>query len=147
MQNKNHAKSKIKQLIIEIIEENKDQVIKQIINQKKAMFDSNTHSWHPLLSQTIERKKREKNLFREPETINIRKGGLFKTFITQNQYNTRKSGNQLDFNIELDDFSQFKVNTVAKHGRNVIELTQNEIDQIVQALIEIIITKLKTVHL
>ena len=147
MQNKNHAKSKIKQLIIEIIKENKDQIIKQVINQKKSMFDRNTHSWSPLLPQTIERKKREKTLFREPETINIRKGGLFKTFTNQNQYNTHRSSNQLDFNIELDDFSQFKVNTVAKHGRNIVELTQNEIDQIMQALVEIITTKLKTMRL
>ena len=111
------------------------------------MFDDNTHAWQPLQEQTIQRKKREKSLFRQPESINIRKGGLFNTFTNNSKYQVQKSNQQIDFNISLDSSEQNKTSNVAKHSRNVVEVTQNELDQITDELTKIITDKLRQTRL
>jgi hypothetical protein len=134
---KNKLQQEIKQLIMDTVEANKGQIINQIVNQKRIMFDDNSHTWSPLLPQTVARKKREKELFRQPESINIRKGGLFKAFINTNNYKIAKNQNSIDFNIELDQFEQAKTNTVASHDRDVIDITQAELNQIKDTLAQI----------
>ncbi len=136
--NNTNAKAAIKQAVIDAVTDNKDNIISQIVAQKRTMFDENSHTWSPLLPQTIARKKREKDLFRSPESINIRKGELFKAFTSANNYQTIKSNTQIVFDIELNSFEQTKVGTVATHGRDVIDLTQNELNQITNDLAAVI---------
>ncbi|MFN8771176.1 MAG: hypothetical protein ACK5Z5_07575 [Neisseriaceae bacterium] len=128
----------IKQLIMDTVEANKEQIISRIVNQKRIMFDDNSHAWAPLLPQTIERKKRENDLFREPQSINIRKGGLFKAFANTGNYKVSRDQSSIDFNIELDQFEQYKTNTVASHERDVINVNQVELNQIKDILAQII---------
>lgn len=139
----NSLKEAIKKAIIDTVNNNKDQIINEIANQKCIMFDDNSHAWSPLLPQTIKRKKREKDLFRTPESINIRKGGLFKAFTHSGNYKTTNTGestnHQIDFDIELNELEQFKTKVVAKHGRDVSRITQNELNQITAKLSQIII--------
>lgn len=143
----NNLKEAIKKAIIDTVNDNKDQIISQIANQKRIMFDDNSHAWSPLLPQTVKRKKREKDLFRTPESINIRKGGLFKAFTSDGSYKTTSTGEatngQIEFDIELDELDQFKTKVVAKHGRDVTSITQNELNQITEKLTQIIIQQTK----
>ena len=134
----NSTKEAIKQAIIDAVNDSKDEIINQIANQKRTMFDDNSHAWSPLLPQTIARKKREKDLFRSPESINIRKGGLFKAFTSAGSYKATKSNERIDFDIELDDDLQAKTNVVASHGRDVVDVTQTELNQITDTLANVI---------
>lgn len=135
---KNNVKAAIKQAVIDAVNDSKEDVINQIINQKRIMFDDNSHAWLPLQSQTISRKKQEKNLFRSSESINIRKGDLFKAFTNTGSYKATKSKESIDFDIELDKSLQFKTNVVASHGRDVVDITQTELNQITDILANII---------
>jgi len=135
--------SKLKATIIQIIEDNKDKVISQITAQKEAMFENNTHSWSPLKPQTIERKKREKDLFKNPESINIRKGGLFQAFTNTGSYKVENNNEILDFNIDLSNFEKTKSDTVASHGRNAVDITASELNQITNTLAKLITENLK----
>ncbi len=144
----NNLKEAIKKAIIDTVNNNKDQIINEIANQKRIMFDDNSHEWSPLLPQTVKRKKREKDLFRTPESINIRKGGLFKAFTNSGNYKTTNTGEsnneQIDFDIELSELDQFKIQVTAKHGRDVTSITQSELNQITAKLIQIITQQVKT---
>lgn len=135
--------SKIKQAIIDAVNSNKDQIIDKIVNQKRIMFDDNSHAWIPLLPQTISRKNREKDLFRTPENINIRKGGLFKAVTNEGSYKAAKGNEQINFDIELDNFEQIKANIVAFHGRDVVDVIQTELNQISDDITEIITANLQ----
>ncbi len=132
------AKAAIKQAVIDAVNDSKDEIISQITDQKRTMFDDNSHAWSPLLPQTIARKKREKDLFRSPESINIRKGGLFKAFTNTGSYKAVKNNEQIDFDIELDVGLQAKTNVVASHGRDVVNVTQAELNQITDTLANVI---------
>lgn len=135
---KNNIKKAIKQVVIDTVNDSKDELINQIANQKRTMFDDNSHAWSPLLPQTIARKKREKGLFRSPESINIRKGDLFKAFTSTGSYKAVKSNDRIDFDIELDGSLQAKTNVVASHGRDVVDITQIELNQITDTLVDVI---------
>ena len=52
----NNTKKAIKQAVIDAVNDSKDEIINQIANQKRTMFDDNSHAWSPLLPQTIARK-------------------------------------------------------------------------------------------
>lgn len=134
----NNTKQAIKQTVIDAVNDSKDTIISQITDQKRTMFDDNSHAWLPLLPQTIARKKREKDLFRSPESINIRKGDLFKAFTNTGSYKAAKSNEQINFDIELDDDLQAKTNVVASHGRDVVDVTQTELKQITDTLANVI---------
>ena len=134
----NNTKEAIKQAVIDAVNDSKDTIISQLTNQKRTMFDDNSHAWSPLLPQTIARKKREKELFRAPESINIRKGDLFKAFTSAGSYKVTKSNERIDFDIELDDSLQDKTNVVASHGRNIVDVTQAELNQITDTLANVI---------
>ncbi len=134
----NNTKQAIKQAVIDAVNDSKDEIISQITNQKRTMFDDNSHAWSPLLPQTIARKKREKDLFRSPESINIRNGDLFRAFTNTGSYKTTKSNERIDFDIELDDDLQNKTNVVASHGRNIVDVTQTELNQITNTLANVI---------
>lgn len=138
----NLKKSIIKSVIDTVIN-NQDQIVSEVTKQKLAMFDENTHTWSPLLIQTIERKKRTKDLFREPDSINIRKGGIFKTFTNPQSYKITKNNEQIDFEVELNEFDEFKTKVVARHGLDVINLTQSELDQITENLTVAIVSQLR----
>ncbi|MCE3267813.1 MAG: hypothetical protein K0R49_65 [Burkholderiales bacterium] len=140
---KNNIRETIKQLVIDAVNSNKDQIINKIANQKQIMFDNNSHDWSSLLPQTVSRKKRDKDLFRTPASINIRKGGLFKVFTNACSYKVTSSNGQIDFDIQLDDFEQFKTDIVASHGRSVTDVTQNELNQISENLANIISEAIK----
>ncbi|MDQ5921967.1 MAG: hypothetical protein QG673_2026 [Pseudomonadota bacterium] len=129
--------------IMDTVNNNQDQIISEITKQKLAMFDDNSHTWSPLLLKTVERKKRIKGLFREPDSINIRKGGLFKTFTNTQSYKIAKNNEQIDFEIELNEFDEFKTTVVAKHGLDVAALTQVELDQITENLTAAIASQLR----
>lgn len=126
--------------ICDVVEANKQELIQKIIEEKLAMFDNNTHGWAPLKPQTIARKKREKTLFRAPESINIRKGDLFKGFINEENYQTTKSPGQIEFAIDVSGvpFGEYKVETVAKYGRDVVELSQEDLDKLADSINTII---------
>lgn len=138
----NNTKEDIKQAVIDAVNDSKDTIISQITDQKRTMFDDNSHAWSPLLPQTIARKKREKGLFRSPESINIRKGDLFKAFTNTGSYKAQKGGSpqneRINFDIELDDDLQAKTNVVASHGRDVVDVTQTELNQITDTLVNVI---------
>lgn len=134
----NNTKEAIKQAVIDSVNDSKDTIISQITDQKRTMFDDNSHAWSPLLPQTIARKKREKDLFRSPESINIRKGDLFKDFTITGSYKAVKSNERIDFDIELDESLQAKTDVVTSHGRDVIGITQTELNQITETLANVI---------
>ncbi len=142
----NNNKETIKQAVIDAVNDSKDTIISQITNQKRTMFDDNSHAWSPLLPQTIARKKREKDLFRSPESINIRKGDLFKAFTNTGNYKASKSNERIDFDIELDDDLQAKTNVVASHGRDVVDITQAELNQITDTLANVIAKTIRQTH-
>lgn len=142
----NNTKQAIKQAVIDAVNDSKDTIISQITDQKRTMFDDNSHAWSPLLPQTIARKKREKDLFRSPESINIRKGNLFKAFTNTGSYKAAKSNEQIDFDIELDDDLQAKTNIVASHGRDVVDVTQTELNQITDTLANVIAKTIRQTH-
>lgn len=129
--------------IVDTVTNNQDQIINEITKQKLTMFDDNSHTWSPLLLKTVERKKRIKDLFREPDSINIRKGRLFKTFTNPQSYKIAKNNEKIDFEIELNEFDEFKTTVVAKHGRDVAALTQSELDQITENLTAAIVSQLR----
>lgn len=135
---KNDIKATLKKVVMDIVYANKDEVINEIVKQKTVMFDDNSHGWSSLLPQTIKRKKRDKALFRSPESINIRKGGLFKAFTAGSSYSSEKYTNFIDFNIDLGDKNKTKANTVAGHGRSVTDVTPTELSQIATNLAGVI---------
>lgn len=136
---KNNHKDTIKQAVIDAVNDSKDEIISQITDQKRTMFDDNSHAWSPLLPQTIARKNRENDLFRLPESINIRKGDLFKAFTNTGSYKAVKSNERIDFDIELNDDLEAKTNIVASHGRDVVNVTQTELNQITDTLASVVV--------
>ena len=63
---------------------------------------------------------------------------MFKAFTNTGSYKVAKSNEQIDFDIELDDDLQDKTNVVASHGRDVVDITQTELNQITDTLANVI---------
>ncbi|MFN8769288.1 MAG: hypothetical protein ACK5Z5_00435 [Neisseriaceae bacterium] len=63
---------------------------------------------------------------------------MFKAFTNKGSYKAVKSNEQINFDIELDDDLQAKTNVVALHGRDVVDVTQTELNQITDTLANVI---------
>lgn len=121
-----------------------DQNLKKLIAQiKRNMFENNTHNWSALTPKTISNKKSlsKRGLVSasDIEKPNVRTRDLLDAFSDAANININE-----DFTISysLTGTQQKKVKTIQEYGRDPEEITDDELNTIIEYIVNQIIAKI-----